>query len=74
MFRFWGPAADITSSEWIARCALHVRAKHQPTLTLVYLPHLDYNLQRLGPAHPAIRADVAQVDALCGRAHRCGRA
>ena len=25
----------------------------RPTLTLVYLPHLDYNLQRLGPARPA---------------------
>jgi predicted AlkP superfamily pyrophosphatase or phosphodiesterase len=45
---------------------LHVRAKHRPTLTLVYLPHLDYNLQRLGPADAAIKADVAKVDALCG--------
>jgi len=66
LFRFWGPAADISSSEWIARCALHVRKKHRPTLALVYLPHLDYNLQRLGPSHPNIKADVAQVDALCG--------
>ena len=66
LFRFWGPAADISSSEWIGRCALHVRKKHRPTLTLVYLPHLDYNLQRLGPSHPDIKADVAQVDALCG--------
>ena len=66
LFRFWGPAADITSSEWIARSALHVRAKYRPTLTLVYLPHLDYNLQRLGPAHADIKRDVAQVDALCG--------
>ncbi len=66
LFRFWGPGADIVSSEWIARCALHVRKQHRPTLTLVYLPHLDYNLQRLGPADPAIHADVARVDALCG--------
>jgi predicted AlkP superfamily pyrophosphatase or phosphodiesterase len=66
LFRFWGPGADIVSSEWIARCALHVRKQHRPTLTLVYLPHLDYNLQRLGPAHAAIQADVAKVDALCG--------
>jgi predicted AlkP superfamily pyrophosphatase or phosphodiesterase len=66
LFRFWGPGADIVSSEWIARCALHVRAKHRPTLTLVYLPHLDYNLQRLGPSHPQIKDDVAKVDALCG--------
>ncbi len=66
LFCFWGPAADISSSEWIARCALHVRKKYRPTLALVYLPHLDYNLQRLGPSHPNIKADVAQVDALCG--------
>ena len=65
LFRFWGPGADITSSRWIARSALHVLNAHQPTLTLVYLPHLDYDLQRLGPRHPAIPAQVAAVDALC---------
>lgn len=66
LFRFWGPAADIVSSRWIADCALRVMAAAHPTLTLVYLPHLDYNLQRLGPDHPAIARDVAAVDALCG--------
>ncbi len=67
LFRFWGPAADIVSSRWIADCALEVFERHRPTLTLVYLPHLDYNLQRLGPDHPRIAQDVAEVDALCGR-------
>jgi len=38
----------------------------KPTLTLVYLPHLDYNLQRLGPRHPDIVKDVQQVDAIAG--------
>jgi predicted AlkP superfamily pyrophosphatase or phosphodiesterase len=66
LFRFWGPAADIVSSDWIARCARTVRSRYRPTLTLVYLPHLDYNLQRLGPDHPDIKADVAKIDALCG--------
>lgn len=66
LFRFWGPAADIVSSRWIARCALDVFERQKPTLTLVYLPHLDYNLQRLGPDHPRIAQDVAEVDALCG--------
>jgi predicted AlkP superfamily pyrophosphatase or phosphodiesterase len=66
LFRFWGPGADIESSRWIARSALHVLEKQRPTLTLVYLPHLDYDLQRLGPAHPGIPAQVAAVDALCG--------
>jgi predicted AlkP superfamily pyrophosphatase or phosphodiesterase len=66
LFRFWGPAADMLSSQWIANCARYVYDHYRPTLTLVYLPHLDYNLQRLGPRHPAVRRDLRQVDALCG--------
>ncbi len=66
LFQFWGPAASIVSSQWIARCALHVRKTRKPTLTLIYLPHLDYNLQRLGPAHPDLAADLQAIDALCG--------
>jgi predicted AlkP superfamily pyrophosphatase or phosphodiesterase len=68
LFRFWGPATDISSSEWIARAALHVRRMRKPTLTLVYLPHLDYSLQRLGqnPDHPQLARDLEAVDALCG--------
>lgn len=66
LFNFWGPVADITSSAWIAKAALHVFKKYEPTLTLVYLPHLDYNLQRLGPEHPALAKDLRAVDALCG--------
>ncbi|MEP7138529.1 MAG: nucleotide pyrophosphatase/phosphodiesterase family protein [Caldimonas sp.] len=65
LFRFWGPGADITSSRWIAESALHVLEQKRPTLTLVYLPHLDYDLQRLGPNHADIPAQVAAVDALC---------
>ena len=65
LFRFWGPGADIESSRWIARSALHVLEQQRPTLTLVYLPHLDYDLQRFGPNHPGIPAQVAAVDALC---------
>jgi predicted AlkP superfamily pyrophosphatase or phosphodiesterase len=68
LFKFWGPLADIASSEWIARATLHVMATRQPTLTLTYLPHLDYNLQRLGPdlANLRLQRDLAEIDALCG--------
>jgi predicted AlkP superfamily pyrophosphatase or phosphodiesterase len=66
LFNFWGPNADIRSTQWIARCARHVYDTRRPTLTLVYLPHLDYNLQRLGPDDPAIRGDLRAVDAVCG--------
>ncbi len=65
LFRFWGPGADIVSSRWIAQSALHVLKHQRPTLSLVYLPHLDYDLQRFGPKHPGIPAQVAAVDALC---------
>lgn len=66
LFFFWGPMADLRCSRWIADSALHVMAKDDPTLTLVYLPHLDYNLQRLGPSDPATRKDLQEVDQLCG--------
>ncbi|MHA7869828.1 MAG: alkaline phosphatase family protein [Salipiger thiooxidans] len=69
LFRFWGPVADIASSDWIARATLHVMETRDPTLTLTYLPHLDYNLQRLGPdlGHPRLRQDLREIDALCGQ-------
>ncbi len=49
LFEFWGPRASIESTPWIADAAKYVERKYNPTLTLVYLPHLDYNLQRVGP-------------------------
>jgi predicted AlkP superfamily pyrophosphatase or phosphodiesterase len=68
LFKFWGPLTDISSTEWIARASLHVMETRDPTLTLVYLPHLDYNLQRLGPdlAHPRVQQDLRELDAVCG--------
>ena len=66
LFHFWGPTADIVSSQWIGDCARHVFTTRRPTLTLVYLPHLDYNLQRLGPGDARIARDLREVDAVCG--------
>ncbi|HSP79396.1 MAG TPA: alkaline phosphatase family protein [Myxococcaceae bacterium] len=66
LFQFWGPGADISSTRWIARCARLVYDRHRPTLTLVYLPHLDYDLQRLGPDHPDIPRALREVDDVCG--------
>ena len=65
LFNFWGPRASIESSRWIADAAKHVERTFAPTLTLVYIPHLDYNLQRLGPTSPAAVDDIRQVDELC---------
>jgi predicted AlkP superfamily pyrophosphatase or phosphodiesterase len=66
LLRFWGPGAGITSSRWIADATVEVMAAHDPTLTLVYLPHLDYNLQRLGPDDPRLADDLRAVDAVAG--------
>jgi predicted AlkP superfamily pyrophosphatase or phosphodiesterase len=66
LFKFWGPATTIESSRWIADAALHIRRTKSPTLTLVYLPHLDYDLQRLGPDHPSIAASLREIDAVVG--------
>ncbi|MEM7058409.1 MAG: nucleotide pyrophosphatase/phosphodiesterase family protein [Pseudomonadota bacterium] len=68
LFKFWGPVADITSSDWITKATLHILETRQPTLTLTYLPHLDYNLQRLGPdlEHPRLQQDLREIDACCG--------
>jgi predicted AlkP superfamily pyrophosphatase or phosphodiesterase len=62
LFQFWGPATTIASSRWIADAACHVMRTRDPTLTLVYLPHLDYGLQRLGPDDPAITRDLSEID------------
>jgi predicted AlkP superfamily pyrophosphatase or phosphodiesterase len=66
LFRFWGPATDISATRWIADATMWIDRRHHPTLTLVYLPHLDYVLQRLGPGHPGLASDLAEIDAVCG--------
>jgi predicted AlkP superfamily pyrophosphatase or phosphodiesterase len=77
---FWGPAAGIqtpqgtpdAATRWIAESAKWIENKFQPTLNLVYLPHLDYNLQRYGAftskreVNPAIVSDLQTIDAIVG--------
>ena len=69
LFNFWGPMADISSSQWIADATEHVMLTRKPTLTLCYLPHLDYNLQRLGPnlGNPRLCNDLKEIDSICGQ-------
>ena len=69
LFKFWGPVADITSSDWITKSTLHIMETRSPTLTMTYLPHLDYNLQRLGPdlSHPRLQQDLREIDDCCGQ-------
>lgn len=64
LFDFWGPRASIKSSQWIADAARLVEASYAPTLTLIYLPHLDYGLQKQGLDLTALQPDLQQIDAL----------
>ena len=66
-FNFWGPKAGIESSDWIAKAAALEFDQNKPSLQFVYLPHLDYNLQRLGPNDPQIFLDVAAIDKVVGQ-------
>ena len=81
---FWGPAAGRqtpqgppdAASRWIAESAKWTEERFHPTLSLIYLPHLDYNLQRFGPfmaneesspsVNPVISADLRAIDSIVG--------
>lgn len=64
LFKFWGPGADITSTRWIADAAIYTDKKYDPRLTLIYLPHLDYCLQKFGNDFSKIGKDLSEIDAV----------
>jgi predicted AlkP superfamily pyrophosphatase or phosphodiesterase len=66
LFSYWGPGAGIASSRWIAAAAREILRAKRPDLTLVYLPHLDYDLQRYGPGAPQAVAAATALDAELG--------
>ena len=65
LFNFWGPNTSVKSSQWIADAAKQVESKYSPTLTLVYLPHLDYCLQKIGTNPDDIAQDLREIDKVC---------
>jgi predicted AlkP superfamily pyrophosphatase or phosphodiesterase len=73
-FGFWGPAAGVKTpqgaadcaSRWIAESAKWLENKFSPALNLIYLPHLDYNLQRRGPFSAAAEVTRLKSSAECG--------
>ncbi len=73
LFQFWGPGADIRSTRWIADASVEVCKQHRPSLTLVYLPHLDYDLQRFGPNDARISQALRDVDAEAGKVIRAAQ-
>lgn len=67
LFKFWGPATSIDATNWIAEAAIKVDQRFGPTLSLVYLPHLDYGLQRTSTEAAGMSKDLRELDAVCGR-------
>ncbi len=63
---FWGPSAGLPCTQWIARAAAEVLRSERPDLTLVYLPHLDYDPQRFGPSGCDLPRLVGELDDACG--------
>ena len=71
---FWGPAAGVDSPQgrpdaatrWIAASAKWIEERYEPSLSLVYLPHLDYCLQRLGPGDPGLAENLGRIDEIAG--------
>jgi predicted AlkP superfamily pyrophosphatase or phosphodiesterase len=59
---FWGPLAGLPCTRWIADCAAEVVKADRPALALVYLPHLDYEPQRYGPAGCDMARLVGELD------------
>jgi len=66
LFRYWGPLAGIEATDWVALAAMHVLETMRPTLSLVYLPHLDYALQKVGPDHASVRQELREIDRVVG--------
>lgn len=69
LFNFWGPTAAIASSKWISRAAkwcsgaVVFDAVEEPhSLTLIYIPQLDYTLQRVDSSSAIASREAAQTD------------
>ncbi len=56
LFNYWGPFTSLKSSNWICDATISLlKNGTAPDLLFTYIPHLDYDLQRLGPDHKKIK-------------------
>ena len=63
---FWGPLANIKSSQWILESAVKAISDFKPHFSYIYIPHLDYAAQKLGPNSPAALQSVTELDEALG--------
>ena len=64
---FWGPLANIASTNWIVDSAIAAAETYRPSFYYIYLPHLDYAAQRSGPDTPPAAQAVQELDAALAR-------
>src|SRR5690606_36750200 len=57
------PGAALLTSRWLGAAPRDTMRPRHPDLTLCYLPHLDYDLQRYGPDDPRSLRAAADLDA-----------
>jgi predicted AlkP superfamily pyrophosphatase or phosphodiesterase len=62
---FWGPSAGLPCTAWIGLATASILESERPDLTLAYLPHLDYDPQRLGPSGADMPRLVRELDDAC---------
>ena len=65
-FHFWGPKANLKSSEWILGAAKLALDYADPDLLLCYAPGLDYDVQRFGPTDSRTVETLKKADAIYG--------
>lgn len=65
-FDFWGPKAGLPASRWIADATIRTLREERPTLTMAYLPHLDYTHQKYGPRDERSVRALEELDGLVG--------
>ncbi|MCA9168545.1 MAG: alkaline phosphatase family protein [Planctomycetales bacterium] len=64
---FWGPLANIKSTAWIVDSAQIAAARYQPRFFFLYLPHLDYAAQKLGPDSESALNACGELDQVIGK-------
>lgn len=64
---FWGPLANISSSAWIVRSAIEAAERFRPNFFYIYLPHLDYAAQKIGPDSSAAIEALGDLDQVLGQ-------
>ena len=59
--------ANIKSTSWIADSAVFAARKYQPRFFYVYLPHLEYAAQRVGPDSQQATEALGELDQAIGK-------